>query len=172
MKKIFSVVGFVIITFTIKAQDKNADVKLPNQWAMINNFALKGPNGEVIINLPAPATMVCTIVRSGEAKNLFTWHSSMTKEFAPGNYDVTFWNIKIPLVVEEGKDTRILSGVLNSTVKGLWEVWTGGSVKVFSAGSPKMVALPVGKYIIKTAGTAIKTTINDGQVTIFSFTAY
>ncbi len=91
----------------------------------------------------------------------------------PGKYDITFQGIKIPLVVvEKGKETRILAGVLNSTVKGLWEVWTADSLKVFSAGSPKMVALPVGNYIVKTQGVEIKTTIRDGKISIFSYTKY
>lgn len=172
MRKILSVVSFVIITFTINAQEKNTESKPAIQWSMINNYNLKGPNGQVIINLPAQAILMCMISLSGQPKNLYTWHGSMAKEFAPGNYDLTFWNIKIPVVVEKGKDTRILTGILNSTVKRPWEVWTVEGIKVFSAGSAKMVALPVGKYVIKTSGTEIKTTINDGQVTIFSFTNY
>lgn len=172
MKKILSVLSLGIITFMVSAQEKGAENKPAIQWSMITNYGLKGPNGNIIINLPAQATLMCMISLSGQPKNLYTWHSSMTKEFAPGNYDLTFWNIKIPVVVEKGKDTRILTGVLNSTVKKPWEVWTTEGMKVFSAGSAKMVALPVGKYIIKTSGIDIKTTINDGKVTIFSFTSY
>jgi hypothetical protein len=35
-----------------------------------------------------------------------------------------------------------------------------------------MIALPPGKYIIKTGGVEIKTNITDGQTSIFSFTNY
>jgi len=172
MKKILFLLSFIIITLTINAQEKNTETKPANQWSMITNYGLKGPNGQIVINLPAQATMLCMIALSGQPKNLYTWHGSMTKEFAPGNYDLTFWNLKIPVIVEKGKDTRIYTGVLNSTVKKPWEVWTTDGTKVFSTGSAKMVALPVGKYIIKTSGTEIKTTINDGKITIFSFTNY
>jgi hypothetical protein len=88
-------------------------------------------------------------------------------------YDITFQGLKIPsVVVEKGKETRILAGVLNSTVKGLWEVWNADSIKVFSAGSPKMIALPVGNYLLKTQGAEIKTTIRDGKISLFSFTKF
>ena len=100
-------------------------------------------------------------------------HGSMTKELPPGTYDVTFWGIKIPSVtVEKGRDTRIMAGILNSSVKGLWEVWSSDGIKIFSSGSPKLVALPVGTYNVKTGGAEFKTTINDGKITMFSFTAY
>ncbi|MDQ6757771.1 MAG: hypothetical protein M3004_12640 [Bacteroidota bacterium] len=171
MKKILLALILFIVTYKINAQDKTNTETKP-RWAMINNANLKGPTGQVIINLPQPATMVCTITKSGDSKNLYTWHSSIAKEFAPGNYDVTFWNIKIPIVVEKGKDTRIFAGVLNSTVRKPWEVCTIDGVKVYAAGSAKMVALPAGRYIVKTGGAEIKTTITDGQTSIFSFTAY
>ena len=173
MKKVLSVLVFTIIAFTINAQGNNTEAKTQNQWVMIPNLALKGDNGLLIINLPAQASMAFTVARTGETKNLFTWHGSTIKEMPPGTYDITFWNIKIPaVIVEKGKETRIPAGVLNSTVKRPWEVWTVNGEKVFSAGSAKMVALPAGKYIVKTGGAEIKTTINDGQISIFNFTAY
>ncbi len=70
------------------------------------------------------------------------------------------------------KETRIFAGVLNSTVKKPWEVWTADGEKVFSAGGAKTVALLPGKYIVKISGVEIKTTITDGQVTMFCYTAY
>lgn len=170
MKKIFAILFFLTITFRLSAQDK-AEVKTP-QWAMIPNLALKGENGLLIINLPAQSAMAFTVANAGEPKILYTWHNSTTRELPPGKYDVTFWNIIIPVIIEKQKETRIYAGVLNSTVKKPWEVWTSDSVKVFGTGSAKMVALPAGKYIIKTSGTQIKTTIRDGQVSIFSFTGY
>lgn len=167
MKKISGILLFFTITFTAAAQDV-----APAQWAMIPNLALKGENGVLIINLPAQSAMTFTVANAGDPKILYTWRGNTTKELPPGKYDVTFWNIKIPVVVEKQKETRILAGVLNSTVKKPWEVWTMDSVKVYAAGSAKMVALPAGKYIIKTSGAEIKTTIRDGQVSIFSFTGY
>ena len=174
MKNIVSLLVLLIISFTINAQDKaNTENKVPNQWTMRPNYSLKGDVGLLTINLPAQGTIMFTVARSGVAKKLFTWHSSTTKELPPGTYDITFWNIKIPsVVIEKGKETRVFAGILNSTVKKPWEVWTVGGEKVFSAGSAKMVALPAGKYIVKTGAAEIKTTINDGQVSIFSFTAY
>ena len=137
------------------------------------NYDLKGDVGLLTISLPAQGGLSFTVARAGEAKNLYTWHNSTTRELPPGTYDITFWNIKIPgVVVEKGKETRILAGVLNSTVKRPWEVWTADSVKVYGAGGAKMVALPPGKYIIKTGNVEIKTTITDGQISIFSYTAY
>jgi hypothetical protein len=47
-----------------------------------------------------------------------------------------------------------------------------GKGKVFSAGSPKMIALPVGNYLLKTQGAEIKTTIRDGKISLFSFTKF
>lgn len=173
MKKILSLLAFALIVFTTTAQVNNTDLKTPNRWIMIPNLALKGDNGLLIINLPAQAAMLFTVARTGEAKTLYTWHGSTTKEIPPGTYDITFWNIKIPaVIVEKRKETRIPAGVLNSTVKKPWEIWTVNGEKVFSAGSAKMVALPAGKYIVKTGGAEIKTTITDGQVSIFSFTSY
>lgn len=174
MKKILSTLIFFICALTLNAQDNvNREAKPPlNQWAITNNYSLKGATGQLIVSLPVQATIVCIVARKGEAKT-FTLHNGTPKELPTGNYDITFWGIKIPsVVVEKGKDTRILAGVLNSTVKGLWEIWTAESVKIFSAGSPKMVALPVGNYIVKTHGAEIKTTITDGKVSIFSFTSY
>ena len=165
MKNIIPLLVFAIISFTAKAQE--------NRWVTKPNYNLKGDVGQLTISLPAQGTLVFTVARAGEAKNLFTWHSSNTKELPPGTYDITFWNIKIPsVVVEKGKETRIPAGILNSTVKKPWEVWTPEGEKVFAAGSAKMVALPPGKYVVKTGGAEIKTTITDGQTSIFSFTAY
>lgn len=173
MKKLFFSSIFILSLFVLKAQDNKPGTNFPAQWAMRPNYDLKGDVGLLTINLPAQGALALTVARTGEAKNLFTWHGSTTKELVPGTYDITFWNIKIPsVVVEKGKETRILAGVLNSTVKRPWEVWTADSVKVFGAGGAKMVALPPGKYIVKTGGAEIKTTITDGQTSIFSFTAY
>src|ERR1035437_4254206 len=174
MKKILSALAFFICVLTLNAQDNgNTEIKShPNQWAITNNYSLKGATGQLIVSLPVQATMVCLVNRTGDAKT-FSLHNGTPKELPPGNYDITFWGIKIPsVVVEKAKDTRILAGVLNSTVKGLWEIWTADSVKIFSAGGPKQVALPVGNYIVKTHGAEIKTTISDGKVSIFSFTSY
>lgn len=173
MKKILSIITFFICALTIHAQDNvNREAKVPlTQWAVNSNYS-KSDKGQLIINLPVQAAMVCIVNRSGEAKT-FALHAGTPKELLPGSYDITFWGIKIPSVaIEKAKDTRILAGVLNSTVKGLWEIWTSNAVKIFSAGGPKQVALPVGNYIVKTHGAEIKTTITDGKVSIFSFTNY
>ena len=173
MKKILAAVICFSCTLTLHAQDNvKREAKAPLiQWAINSNYS-KSDMGQLIINLPVQAAMVCIVNREGEAKT-FTLHNGTPKELLPGSYDITFWGIKIPSVaVEKAKDTRILAGVLNSTVKGLWEIWTPDTVKIFSAGGPKQVALPVGNYIIKTHGAQIKTTISDGKVSIFSFTGY
>ena len=173
MKKILSAATFLICALAIHAQDNvNKEAKVPlTQWAINSNYT-KSDKGQLIINLPVQAAMVCVVNRSGDAKT-FALHIGNPKELLPGSYDITFWGIKIPSVsVEKAKDTRILAGVLNSTVKGLWEIWTPDAVKIFSAGGPKQVALPVGNYIIKTHGAEIKTTISDGKVSIFSLTNY
>jgi hypothetical protein len=174
MKNILSILFLVITSIASKAQDKiTTETKTPAKWAIRPNYDLKGDIGLLTISLPEQTAVTATIVHSGETKNLYTWHSSTSRELAPGTYDITFWNIKIPsVVVEKGKETRILSGVLNSTVKKPWEVWTVEGEKVFGAGSAKKIALPAGKYIVKTSGAEIKTTIIDGQTSIFSFTAY
>lgn len=173
MKKILSAATFLICALTIHAQaNVNKEAKVPlTQWAINSNYT-KSDKGQLIISLPVQAAMVCLVNRSGDAKT-FALHIGNPKELLPGSYDITFWGIKIPSVsVEKAKDTRILAGVLNSTVKGLWEIWTPDAVKIFSAGGPKQVALPVGNYIIKTHNAEIKTTISDGKVSIFSFTNY
>ena len=159
-------------TCLLHAQDKTAVTVKPAQWSIITNPSLKGDNGLLVLNLPGLSSILFTASRVGEPKILVNLHSSGNKELPPGKYEITFWNIKIPVAIEKGKETRIFAGILNSTVKKPWEVWTVTGEKVFAAGSAKMVALPVGKYIIKTSGTEIKTTINDGQTTIFSFTNY
>jgi len=158
----------------VNAQEiKNKDNKLLlTQWAITNNYSLKGSTGQLLVSLPVQATIVCTAARTGETKT-FALHNGTPKELLPGSYDVTFWGIKIPSVaIEKGKDTRILAGALNSTVKGLWEIWTANGIKIFSAGGRKIIGLPVGNYIVKTQGAEIKTTITDGKVTIFSFTGF
>ncbi len=172
MKKILlSLIIFIyVVTLHAQPNDNKETKPQPIRGAMITNYSLKGPAGLLIINLPVQATLVCIVNRTGEAKT-FSLRNGTPKELLPGNYDVTFWGIKIPLVaVEKGKETRLLAGVLNSTVKGLWEIWTADSVKIFSAGGPKMVALPVGNYILKTQGIERKTIIKDGIISIFSFT--
>ncbi len=157
----------------MKAQNVSKEIKPePIRWGIANNFSLKGDIGQLIINLPGQSTLRCIVNRTGETKT-FSLQGNTPKDLLPGKYDMIFQGIKIPLViVEKGKETRILAGILNSTVKGLWEVWTADSVKVFSAGSPKLVALPVGNYIVKTKGVEIKTTIRDGKISIFSYTNY
>lgn len=172
MKLIFSILTFAFFSSAINAQEKTSPENKTSQWAMIPNLAMKGDNGLLILYLPTQSTISFAVARSGEPKMLLNWHGSNTKDLPPGNYDVTFWNIKIPIVIEKGKETRIFAGVLNSTVKKPWEVWTINGEKVYAASGAKMVALPPGKYIIKTGGTEIKTTINDGQTSIFSFTSY
>ncbi len=174
MKKTLSIFILFFYACTLNAQEKSKiETKEANQWAMVPNFSLKGGTGQLLVNLPVQATIACSVTKAGDAKILFSLKGNNPKDLMPGIYDITFWNIKInSVVVEKGKESRILAGVLNSTVKKPWEVWTMDGQKVFGAGSAKMVALPVGKYIIKTSGVEIKTTINDGQVTIFSYTAY
>ncbi|MGI8582021.1 MAG: hypothetical protein ACR2KX_07490 [Chitinophagaceae bacterium] len=171
MKKILSTFYFFICVITLHAQDGNKQIKPPTRWGITNNYS-KSDNGQLMITLPVQAAIVCIGSRSGEAKT-FVLRNNSPKELPPGNYDITFWGIKItPVAVEKAKDTRILAGVLNSTVKGLWEIWTADSVKIFSAGGPKQVALPVGNYFVQTHGAKIKTKITDGKVTIFSYTNY
>ena len=173
MKKILSAFTFFICLHTVHAQDnlnKESKTSAP-LWAIKNNYS-KNDNGQLLISLPSQAALTCIVNRSGEAKS-FALHNDLPKELKPSTYDVTFWGIKITSVsVEKAKDTRIFAGVLNSTVKGLWEVWTTDSVKVYSSGGPKQVALPPGNYIVKTGGAEIKTTITDGKISIFSFTKY
>ena len=174
MKKIVSAVTFFICALTVHAQDNvNREAKVPlTQWAVNSNYS-KSDKGRLIINLPVEvAAMVCLVNKSGDAKT-FALHLNNPKELLPGSYDITFWGIKIPSVtVEKAKDTRILAGVLNSTVKGLWEIWTTDGLKIFSSSGPKQIALPIGNYIIKTHGAEIKTAISDGKVSIFSYTGY
>lgn len=173
MKKIILSLAFFTCIHSIYAQDNvNREAKPPlTQWAIKNNYS-KSDNGQLLIALPAQAALNCIVNKSGEAKT-FVLRNDSPKELAPGSYDVTFWGIKIPSVtVDKRMDTRILAGVLNSTVRGAWEVWTTDGAKIFSAGGPKQVALPVGNYIVKTGGAEIKTTITDGKISIFSFTKY
>ena len=168
MKIILSILLFLNIINVNAQQNLHKD-----SWSKITNPSLKGENGLLTINLPAPSALNFTVALEGDTKILYNWHSSTSKELAPGNYDISFWGIKIPSVsVEKGKESRIFAGVLNSTVKGLWEIWTMDSTKVFNAGGPKQVALPTGKYIVKTHGADIKTTIYDNRVSIFSFSSY
>lgn len=173
MKKIIASALFLICMHTLHAQDNvNRQAKPPlTQWAIKNNYS-KSDNGQLMITLPAQAALNCIVNKSGQTKT-FALRNESPKELAPGSYDVTFWGIKIPSVtVDKRMDTRILAGVLNSTVKGPWEVWTTDGTKIYSAGGPKQVALPVGNYIVKTGGAEIKTTITDGKISIFSFTRY
>jgi hypothetical protein len=166
MKKIANllILSLLIIVCNAQAQEK---------WSVVTNPNLKGPNGQLAVTVPGEAIMLCMVARSGEARNVFVFHNSGAKELLPGNYDITFRDVKILSVpVEKGKDTRIFAGVLNSTVKGLWEVFTADGAKIFTSGSPKTIALPVGTYTVKTGGAEFKTTINDGKITMFSFTAY
>ena len=173
MKKLFFTSIFILSLVTIHAQTTKTAPAPAVQWAMRPNYDLKGDAGLLTITLPSQGALSFTVSRAGETKALYTWRNSTSRELPPGSYDVMFWNIKIPnVVVEKGKETRILAGVLNSTVKRPWEVWTSDSIKVFAAGGAKMVALPPGKYVVKTGGAEIKTTITDGQTSIFSFTAY
>lgn len=174
MKIIIPAIAFLICIHSVNGQDNvNREAKLPpvTQWTARDNYS-KSDNGQMMINLPVQAALVCIVNRTGEAKT-FALRNGSAKELPPGTYDVTFWGIKIPSVtVEKRKDTRIFAGILNSTVRGLWEVWTTDGIKIYSAGGPKQVALPVGNYILKTKGAEIKTTITDGKTSIFSFTSY
>lgn len=173
MKKIIFAFLFFTGMNNLKAQDVSKEIKSePIRWGIANNFSLKGDIGQLVINLPVQSTLKCLVNRTGETKAL-SLQANTAKDLLPGKYDILFQGIKIPLVdVEKGKETRILAGILNSTVKGLWEVWTTDSVKIFSAGSPKLVALPVGNYIVKTQGVELKTTIRDGKISMFSYTKY
>ena len=170
MKNIICAVVFLLTLLSCYAQDKNAIISPPKSEMVINN-SLNGAGGQLIVNLPAQAYMLCMVARAGEVKNIASLKNGIAKDLLPGNYDIIFQGIKFSVAVEKGKDTRIKAGVLQSTVKGLWEIWADG-VKIFSAGSPKFVALTPGNYIVKTNGAEIKTTINDGKVTMFSFTKY
>jgi hypothetical protein len=173
MKKIILSLAIFICIHSIHAQDNiNREAKPAlTQWAIKNNYS-KSDNGQLMITLPAQAALNCIVNRSGEIKT-FALRNDSPKELAPGSYDVTFWGIKIPSVtVDKRMDTRILAGVLNSTVRGAWEIWTTDGTKIYAAGGPKQVALPVGNYIVKTGGAEIKTTITDGKISIFSFTKY
>lgn len=173
MKKILSALAFFICLNSLHAQDNmNREAKPPLvQWTIKNNYS-KSDNGQLLILLPVQVALICIVNRTGETKT-FALRNNSPKELAPGSYDVTFWGIKITsVVVEKRKDTRILAGILNSTVKGLWEIWTLDGIKIYGAGGPKQVALPVGNYIVKTSGVEIKTTITDGKISIFSFTRY
>jgi hypothetical protein len=173
MKKIIAAFAFFICTHSLQAQDNiGREAKPPvTQWTIKNNYS-KSDYGQLMITLPAQAALNCIVNAVGKPKT-FTLRNESPKELEPGSYDITFWGIKIPsVVIEKRKDTRIMAGVLNSTVKGLWEIWTMDAVKIYSAGGPKQVALPVGDYMIKTGGAEIKTTITDGKISIFSFTRY
>ncbi len=169
MKTTATILSFIIFSLALQAQDKTSTEI--SKWEQIINYKLKGNTGQLIINLPVAAYLQCIIAREGETKNIATLRNEMPKELPPGNYTVTFLGIKIPVTIEKGNDSRIKAGVLQSTVKGVWEIWADG-IKIFSAGAPKFVALPAGDYIVKTSVAEIKTTIRDGKVSIFSFTKY
>ncbi len=165
MKRILAGLAFIVATLAVNAQEKVVtETQAPARWAIINNPGLKGANGVLTINLPVQSGMQLSIAKAGDAKILFNWHGSTTKELPPGYYDITFWGIKIPSVaVEKGRETRIFAGVLNSTVKKPWEIWTATGEKVYAGGGTKMVALPVGKYIMKTSGTELKQPLTTGR---------
>lgn len=165
--------SFFICFSDLYAQDANKQADTQTiRWSVTNNYS-KSDKGQLLINLPFPAAALSCIVNKTGQANTFALRNGLPKELVAGTYDISFWGIKIPLVaVEKGKDTRILAGVLHSTVKGLWEVYTADGVKVYSAGGPKQVALPPGSYIVKTSGAEIKTTITDGKISIFSYTKY
>lgn len=173
MKKILSVFALFVFSNLLQAQDNVNKEAKPSviRWTIKNNYS-KSDGGQLLITLPTQAALSCIVNRTGQAKT-FTLRNDSPKELEPGSYDVIFWGIKIPsITVEKRKDTRILAGVLNSSVRGLWEVWTADGFKVYAAGTPKQLALPPGDYIIKTGGAEIKTTITDGKISIFSFTKY
>ena len=161
---------FVLTVLMNFAQKINTVNALPKSEITFNK-SIKNAAGQLIVNLPAQAYILCMVARAGEIKNIASLKNGIAKELLPGSYDITFQGVKFAVVVEKGKDTRITAGVLQSTIKGLWEIWADG-VRVFSAGSPKSVALSPGNYIVKTNGAEIKTTIHDGKVTMFSFTKY
>lgn len=173
LKTVFSLLVFCFTSLFIFAQDNvNRPVKAPvAQYSLANNYS-KSDNGQLVINLPGQAALAVVVNPVGAPKT-FALRNASPKELPAGSYDITFWGIKIPgVVVEKRKNTRIHAGILHSTVKGTWEVWTMEGVKVYTSGGPKQVALPVGDYLIKTKGAEIKTTINDGKISIFSFTSY
>ena len=118
MKKIFFSILFSLSLFAVAAQATNTGIKAPVQWTMRPNYDVKGDVGLLTINLPSQGSLSFTVARTGDAKNLYTWRNSTTREIPPGTYDIMFWNIRIPnVVVEKGKETRVLAGVLNATVK-------------------------------------------------------
>jgi len=173
MKTLISFLAFCFsFSFIIAQENVNRQAKAPvSHWSISNNYS-KSDNGQLVINLPGQAALAVVVKPVGATKT-FALRNASAKELPPGSYDITFWGIKIPgVVVEKRKDTRIHAGILHSTVKGTWEVWTIDGIKVYTSGGPKQVALPVGDYILKTKGAEIKTAINDGKISIFSFTNY
>ncbi len=91
-----------MIISNIFAQDntnKNAKPQ-PVQWQSDLNYSLKGPNGQLIIKLPEQASLNCIVNRPGETKT-FALRNETPKELIPGNYEVTIWGIKIPVVIEK-----------------------------------------------------------------------
>jgi hypothetical protein len=69
MKKIVSAIICFICAVNIHAQDNvNREAKVPlTQWAVNSNYS-KSDKGQLIINLPVQAAMVCLVNKSGDAK--------------------------------------------------------------------------------------------------------
>jgi len=148
-------------------QTQSFNTNVTQAWDIQPDLALKGRIGELTLKIPENIryNTHLKIFSSGDPKKVLqSWFGNKSATLLPGSYDILVDNkyyIKnVP--VEEGKQTRLLMGVLQ---------WSGyGSVNLESAdhqkfayAAPFKIVLPQGNY--KVEGDKNSITIKDGELT-------
>lgn len=150
--------------------DDKKEGKESGPWEIIPNQSLKGSTGRLVAQLPAKASMILQIHKSGEPKHFDAWYDSKASNLLPAIYDIKVNNVWLQNVpIQKGKDTRLKLGVLEIPFDGNYSVKMDDGTEVIkvSGNEKRMLVLPEGKYKVVVASGEQQVKIKDGAVTTF-----
>ena len=106
------------------------------------------------LNLDFPAGVEWDVDIYSAANKFLINRSSAGKHpsypLAAGTYNIKLNTVHVNgVIIEEGKDTRLRTGILDIIFEGSWELRTENDKFLTSGNKPVKLALPVGRYIFK-----------------------
>lgn len=151
------------------AQASGASGEDAEYWQITPNATLKGPTGRIVVDFPAPASVIFHVL-GADYRQLAAWYEPGSGNFMPGAYVIKIWDAAYEGVpVKKNMDTRIKVGVLKLNIQEPYKILDPQGQAMFS-GHPrekKAVVFPVGAYTLQTATLTERIEIKDRQVTEF-----
>src|SRR5688572_8910689 len=150
----------LLLLFMYTQSDSFAQLSTGN-WTLESNNIKNTRTGRLLMHFPKGVWTIY-IYKMSDRTYVSSFSSKAKQqrviELAPGEYRITINDAPIDNVpIEQGKDTRLTTGVLNINYNSVWELYDETGKTFYTSGNkPEALVLPAGTY------TLVKGEIKEG----------